>query len=64
MISAQLQQRDLSMRRLNYGGMILLTVPFIFIGVLVGLFECCVGSDGSTAEFVAKPFLWAYRRKV
>jgi hypothetical protein len=43
--------------------MILLTLPFVIVGVFVGLFECCVGSDGATAEFVVKPFLWAYRRK-
>ena len=52
------------MRRLNYGGMILLTVPFIFLGVLVGRFECFLRTDGATTDFVVKPFLWAYRRKV
>ena len=62
MISAQ--PRDFDMRQLNYGVMILLTTPFVILGVFVGLFECIVGSDGATAEFVVKPFLWAYRRKV
>jgi hypothetical protein len=52
------------MRRLNYGGMILLTTPFIFLGLFVGLFECVVGTKGDAAEAVVKPFLWAYRRKV
>jgi len=64
MIAAQLQPRDLGMRRLNYGGMIILTLPFVILGVIVGLFECIVGSDGASAEYVVKPFLWAYRRKV
>ena len=64
MIVSQLQMRDVNMRRLNYGGMILLTTPFIFLGVLVGLFECVVGTDGAATETVVKPFLWAYRRKV
>lgn len=64
MITAQLQPRDLPMRRLNYGGMILLTIPFVFVGVLVGLAECVLGTNGDAAEYVVRPFLWAYRRKV
>ena len=64
MIAAQLLQRDSNMRWLNYRGMILLTVPFIFLGVFIGLFECCLGTDGATAEYVVRPFIWAYRRKV
>lgn len=64
MIATQHHYRDLSMRRLNYYGMILLTTPFILIGVFVALFELVVGGDGTNAEFIAKPFLWAYRRKV
>jgi hypothetical protein len=52
------------MQRLNYGSMILLTIPFVLLGLVIGLFECVVGSDGSTAEFVVRPFIWAYRRKV
>jgi hypothetical protein len=52
------------MRRLNYGGMILLTTPFVIIAVVVGLLECVMGSDGATTDFIVKPFLWAYRRKV
>lgn len=64
MIATQPQQRDLDMRRLNYGGMIILTLPFVILGVFVGLFECVVGTNGAAADFVVKPFLWAYRRKV
>lgn len=64
MIAVQLQQREQSMRQLNYGGMIILTLPFVFVGVFVGLVECLLGTDGRAAEFVVKPFLWAYRRKV
>ena len=64
MIAAQLQQRALPMRRLNFGGMIFLTLPFVIVAVFVGLVELALGSDGSAAEFIAKPFIWAYRRKV
>ena len=64
MIAVQLQSREPNMQRLNYGSMILLTIPFVLLGLVIGLFECVVGSDGSTAEFVLRPFIWAYRRKV
>jgi hypothetical protein len=52
------------MKKLNYAAMICLTVPFIFLGIAVGLFETCVGTDGAATELVARPFLWAYRRKM
>jgi len=53
---------DLEMKKLNYAAMIFLTMPFVVFGICVGLFETCVGTDGSAAEFVVRPFLWAYRR--
>jgi hypothetical protein len=44
--------------------MILLTIPFVLLGVFVGLGECILGTNGDVAEYVVRPFLWAYRRKV
>jgi hypothetical protein len=58
------QPHELSMKRFNYASMIILTLPFVLLGVLVGIFETCAGTDGATTERVAGPFLWAYRRKV
>ena len=54
---------DQEMKKLNYATMIFLTMPFVAFGICVGLFETCVGTDGAAAEFVVRPFLWAYRRK-
>lgn len=51
------------MRRLNYGVVVALTVPFIALGVAVGLVELLLRQDGTAAEYVVTPFLWAYRRK-
>lgn len=64
MIIPQHRLGDSDMKRLNYGAMIILTTPFVLIAVVVGLLECVMGSDGATTEFIVKPFLWAYRRKV
>jgi hypothetical protein len=52
------------MRRLNYGGMLVLTTPFLGLAVLVGLVGMIFGSDGDLALLVARPFLWAQERKV
>ena len=52
------------MRRFKYWGVVVLTFPFLVVGVLTGLVECLLGSEGSGGVLIASPFLWAYRRKV
>jgi hypothetical protein len=52
------------MRRLNYGGMIVLTTPFLGLAILVGLIGMILDSDDDLALLVARPFLWAKDRKV
>ena len=51
-------------RRLNYGGVILLTTPFVCLAVVVGLTEMFMGLDGNLALIISKPFTWAMERKV
>jgi hypothetical protein len=51
-------------RRLNYWGVVALTTPFIALGIAIGLVELLLRMDGTAAEYVVGPFLWAYRRKV
>ena len=52
------------MRRLNYGGMIVLTTPFLGLAVLVGLVGMIFRPDDDLALLIARPFLWAKDRKV
>ena len=52
------------MRRLNYGGMIVLTTPFLGLAILVGFAGMILGSDDDLALLIARPFLWAKDRKV
>ena len=51
-------------RRLNYGGMIVLTTPFVCLAVVVGLVEMSMGLDGNAALIISRPFTWAVERKV
>jgi hypothetical protein len=51
-------------RRLNYGGMIVLTTPFVCLAVFVGLAEMSMGLDGNAALLISRPFTWAVERKV
>jgi hypothetical protein len=51
------------MRPRFYSTLIFLTLPFIAVGVAVGLFELCCGTDGRASAFIAGPFLWAYDRQ-
>ena len=50
------------MRKISYYTLIVLTMPFLSIGIAVGLFELCCGTDGRASKFIARPFLWAYER--
>jgi hypothetical protein len=49
-------------RRLLYYGLVLVTVPFLWLGVAVALFEIVIGTDGQGASWVVSPFTWALRR--
>lgn len=49
---------------MNYGGMIVLTTPFVCLAVFVGLAEMSMGLDGNAALLISRPFTWAVERKV
>lgn len=51
------------MKRLNYTFWIVMTIPFVFLGVVTGLIETMLGTSGDFTTLVVKPFTWAYERK-
>lgn len=48
--------------RLKYYGIVILTVPFLWLGLLVALVELVLRGDGRVAAWVVSPFTWAIRR--
>jgi len=58
------QQRRLDLsKRLNYAFWIIMTLPFVVLGIVTGITELMLGTSGSFTFFVVKPFTWAYERK-
>lgn len=52
------------MKRLNYALGILVTLPFAAMGIITGLVELLLKTNGDFTIWVVKPFTWAYERKV
>lgn len=52
------------MKRLNYALGIIVTLPFVALGIVTGLIELLLKTNGDFTIWVVKPFTWAYERKV
>ena len=52
------------LRKLNYYGVVFLTLPFVPLAVISGLFETALNTDSKATLFIISPFIWAVERKV
>ena len=51
------------LRKLNYYSVVLLTLPFVPLAVITGLFETALNTDSEATLFIIRPFIWAVERK-